>query len=394
VGDDRAGGVAREPGADLVGWLELFFDLVVVVCTAVIAERLHEHPDWGGVGVFVVCFTAIWSIWISFVVYTDLAHENTRIATLMVAAGVIGIMAAALGNLDERANAFAVGFVVCRVVAARAASRTGRLLTSWPAVQLGGLTTPWIVSLWVEAPWKYWIWAAALALELVFAAARAAEGDAAGALIERLNARMRRRARGREQLAPFVPVSGRAEHLGDRLGTFVIIVLGEGVAQVIRGATAAEWGNGFAVAAVASFAILVGLWWLAFRHGFGAGGEPPFSLRTLMLMHLAMTAGVVALAAALGELLLDVHEPASAFYRWLPAGGLAVWFVVSAAMAEGGGDRRTAVRALGSVAIAAVAAAAGGSIDALWFVVLLLVAVVWTAAPPWPGRGPGPATAR
>ena len=138
MGDDRGGGVARAPGADLVGWLELFFDLVVVVCTAVIAERLHEHTDWGGVGVFLVVFTAIWSIWISFVVYADLADEGTRIAVLMIAAGVIGLMAAALGNLDERANAFAVGFVVCRVIAARAAMHTGRLLTSWPGVQLGG----------------------------------------------------------------------------------------------------------------------------------------------------------------------------------------------------------------------------------------------------------------
>jgi low temperature requirement protein LtrA len=101
---------------ELVGWLELFFDLVVVVCTAVLAERLHEHPDWGG-GVFIVCFTAIWSLWISFVVYTDLANEGTRIAVLMIAAGVIGMMAAALGNLDERANAFAIGFVVLLLVA-------------------------------------------------------------------------------------------------------------------------------------------------------------------------------------------------------------------------------------------------------------------------------------
>jgi low temperature requirement protein LtrA len=382
VGDDRGGGVARAPGADLVGWLELFFDLVVVVCTAVIAERLHEHTDWGGVGVFLVVFTAIWSIWISFVVYADLADEGTRIAVLMIAAGVIGLMAAALGNLDERANAFAVGFVVCRVIAARAAMHTGRLLTSWPGVQLGGLTLPWIVSLWVDAPAKYWIWAAALALELVCAAARAAEDDDAGrALLERLNARMRRRARGRGQLAPLVPVTARHEHLGDRLGTFVIIVLGEGVAQIIRGATDAEWARGLPVAGVGSFAILVGLWWLAFRHGFGAGGEPAFRLRTLMPMHLAMTAGVVALAAALGELLLGVHEHPDAFYRWLAAGGLGAWFAVSAGLAAGGGDRASAARCLGSVAIAALAATFGGGIDAVWFVVLLLAAVGWTVLP-------------
>jgi low temperature requirement protein LtrA len=367
---------------------------VVVVCTAVLAERLHEHPDWGGVGVFLVCFTAIWSLWISFVVYTDLANENTRIATLMIAAAVIGMMAAALGDLDERANAFAVGFVVCRAIAARAALRTGQLLASWPGVQLGGLVTPWVVSFFVDAPAKYWIWAAALALELLFAAARAAEGeDEAGALIARLEARLRRKARGRGQLAPFVPVSGRPEHLGDRLGTFVIIVLGEGVAQIIRGATSAGWGDGFAIAAVASFGILVGLWWLTFHHGFGAREDVPFPLRTLLPMHLAMTAGVVALAAALGELLLHVHEPASAFYRWLPAAGLAAWFAVSVVFAARDRDRRTAIRALGSIAIAAVAAAAGGGIDALWFVVMLLAAVAWTTVPLREDRDPRPAAA-
>ncbi len=346
------------------------------------ADRLHEHPDWGGVGVFVVVFTAIWSIWISFVVYADLANEGTRIAVLMGAAGVIGLMAAALGNLDERANAFAIGFVICRVVAARAALRTGRLLTSWPGVQLGGLTVPWIVSLWVEEPAKYWIWAAALTLELAFATAQAAtDPEQRDRMVARMTARLRRKTRSRGQLAPLVPVTGRPEHLGDRLGVFVIIVLGEGVAQVVRGASAAEWARGLGVAAVAAFGILAGLWWLAFRHGFASDGDPPFPLRTLMLMHLVMTGGVVALAAALGELLLDVHGHPAAFYRWLAAGGLAAWFVVSAGLAAGGGDRPMAVRALGSVAIVAIAAAAGGGIDAVWFVAVLLAAVAWTALP-------------
>ena len=361
---------------------------------AVMADRLHEHPGWGGVGVFVVVFTAIWSIWISFVVYADLANEATRIGVLMGAAGVIGLMAAALGELDQRANAFAIGFVICRVVAARAALRTGRLLTSWPGVQLGGLTVPWIVSLWVEEPAKYWIWAAALALELAFGAAQAAgDPEAEDRVFARVTERLRRKAGRRRQLAPPVPVGARPEHLGDRLGVFVIIVLGEGVAQVVRGASDAEWGRGLGVASVAAFGILGGLWWLAFRHGFASDGDPPYPLRTLLLMHLVMTGAVVALAAALGELLLDVDAEPSAFYRWLAAGGLAAWFVVSAVLAAGGGDRRTAARALGSVAIVAIAAAVGGGIDAVWFVVLLLASVAWTALPLRAPRGPRAAPA-
>ena len=50
---------ARAEPAETVEWLELFFDLVVVVCLAILAERLHEHADIGGLAVFLVVFTAI-----------------------------------------------------------------------------------------------------------------------------------------------------------------------------------------------------------------------------------------------------------------------------------------------------------------------------------------------
>jgi hypothetical protein len=39
------------------------------------------------------------------------------------------------------------------------------------------------------------------------------------------------------------------------------------------------------------------------------------------------------------------------------------------------------VNTLGSVAIAGAAAAAGGAIDAVWFMVLLLLALAWTIVP-------------
>ena len=52
----------------------------------------------------------------------------------------------------------------------------------------------------------------------------------------------------------------------------------------------------------------------------------------------------------------------------------------------------TAVRALGSVAIAVAAAAIGGGMDARWFVVLLLVADGWTCLPDRLPRPARPAT--
>jgi low temperature requirement protein LtrA len=360
---------------------------------AVIAARLDAHGDWAGIGVFAVTFAAVWSTWTSFVVYADLAEETTRIAVMMTAAALVGVMAAALGDLDERANAFALAVVVCRIVAARAALRTGRLLASWPGVQLGGITVPWIVSLWVAPPAKYWLWAAALALELLIAVRRASDDQEEGrALAERLTARRRRRTRS-DAAAPLVVVRARAGHLGERLGTFMIIVLGEAVAQLVRGASAAEWERGLAVTSLAAFALVAALWWLTFRQRSREAQRRPYGLRVLLPAHLVMTGAVVAFAAALGELLQHPHAHPEEFWRWTAGGGLAVWFALTAALAAGfgPGSRWVARRALVTAAAVLAAAAVAAGIDTIWFMLMLLAAVAWTALPMRAPRAPRPA---
>ncbi len=89
-----------------IGWLELFFDLVVVVSMALIA-----------------------------------------------------LMAASIIRIDDRANVFAIAFIVSRVSTSRASLQTGRLLTSWPLLELGGTTAVWIASLCVHTPAKFVMWA-------------------------------------------------------------------------------------------------------------------------------------------------------------------------------------------------------------------------------------------
>jgi hypothetical protein len=47
----------------VVGPLELFYDLAVVVLVAQAARHLAGHLTWGGLGEFVVVFTLIWIAW-------------------------------------------------------------------------------------------------------------------------------------------------------------------------------------------------------------------------------------------------------------------------------------------------------------------------------------------
>ena len=49
-----------EAGERHASWLELFFDLVVVVAVAQLAHGLH-HPTWGAVALFVLLYYAVWS---------------------------------------------------------------------------------------------------------------------------------------------------------------------------------------------------------------------------------------------------------------------------------------------------------------------------------------------
>ena len=127
-----------------VEWLELFFDLVVVAAVAVLSETLREDSTYRELGLFLISYGAVWFAWVSVVMYADVAGELTRVRTVIVSMFLLAVMAAAApGAFEARANVFAAAFVLVRVFAARDSLRTGRLMTAWPLLQVGGFTLPW-----------------------------------------------------------------------------------------------------------------------------------------------------------------------------------------------------------------------------------------------------------
>jgi len=156
-----------------IEWLELFFDLVVVAAVAVLSDALRDDPTWGGLGIFVVTYGAVWFAWVSVVMYADVAAELTRVRTVVVSMFLLAVMAAASpGHAGHRANAFAAAFLLVRLFAARGSLSTGRLMTSWPLLQFGSFTIPWVVSFWVPVPGKYVLWGVALLFELTLVLVR------------------------------------------------------------------------------------------------------------------------------------------------------------------------------------------------------------------------------
>ena len=69
----------EQPRERMVGPLELFYDLAVVVLVAQAAHRLAGHLTWPGLGEFTVVFTLVWIAWANGSLHHELhGHEDAR----------------------------------------------------------------------------------------------------------------------------------------------------------------------------------------------------------------------------------------------------------------------------------------------------------------------------
>ena len=115
-------------------------------------------------------------------------------------------------------------------------------------------------------------------------------------------------------------------HLEERLGLFVIIVLGESVAALVLTAAQTEWTRDFVGTSIAGFLLLVLLWLLTFSYGFAsAPGVRPGSMppRFGLPLHLASTLGILLIGVGLGESVV-VPEPLHGLMLWVLVCGVAL----------------------------------------------------------------------
>lgn len=386
-------------------WLELFFDLVVVAGIGMLAHLLQEDHDGGGLALYVVAYTAFWLVWACFTTYGNVAGEGARALPILAGMAALAVMIAAVPGIhDEHAQAFAVAYVVGRLVAARPWRRT-TVVVDLPVVQALTGVVPWIVSWWFDGQTRYTLWAVGLAIDLLLLLTLSGERlvrraqerldevrerrgpgsrrDRGGRGAPRragaaADARGRGRGRGARDLEVPETVDAAVSdvpHLGERLGLFVIIVLGEGLIQAIDAASEAEWDRTLLVAGAGAFTLLVALWALTVRSGYAGvallrpAGVPP---RSAWFLHLVTTGALATLAGALGGVLdrparaLDPGELA------LLVGAFAVHGLVSAGVHAALRDARTAVVLAVPVVVAgAVAWLAGGTISATGLVWVL-----------------------
>ncbi|MEV4169952.1 low temperature requirement protein A [Nonomuraea sp. NPDC049709] len=228
-------------------WLELLYDLVFVVAVAELAAVLAEGAGTAGILTFVGLFVPVWWAWAGYVFYAnrfdtdDVSHRLLALPQILAVAS----MAASVGDIEQRSGLFAVSYAAARVLLIVAYVRAGRHvpearpLTARYATGFAVAVVIWLASLAVEPPQRYALWAVALVIDL------------ATPLLAR---------RHQGKLPP------QTEHLPERFGLFVVIVLGEVVAAVVIGLKGHDVTPGALLIALAGVAIAMGFWWLYFGH--------------------------------------------------------------------------------------------------------------------------------
>jgi len=336
-------------------WPELFFDLVAVAGVSVVAHQLETDQPWQHVAVLAIAMTAIWILWASVTTYGNLLADSASIAVLFASMAVLGVMVASVPEIyGEHARAFAIAFVVGRLIIARPWSR-GAVVVDMPIVQASIGVVPWIVSIWVDGDARYVWWAVGIGFDLWVLATESGERRVAQAqerLTRTLEMRKRRVERapqrkatrraealesgrhpGREIPTTITALRGDSVHLAERMGLLVLIVLGEGIVQLIASAEASEhWNRALLVAAIGAFALICELFLVAVVRGtaglpFVKSGAIP--TRAMWLCHLFVVMSLVTLVAALGALLEEPREPASAHTAWMLALGIGAYGLVA-----------------------------------------------------------------
>ncbi len=352
-------------------WAELFFDLVAVAAVAALAHVLGSDLDAAALGLYALMFLAFWLSWTTFTLYSNIAAGKTHVIRLMTGMFGLGVMAASVpgvahtvlgdGDTSRPLTVFTVAYIATRVYGSQS-WRRGEVLLDFPVVQYSAGLLPWIVSLWVDEPWKLALWAAGVGLDLLlmlvlsgYKMLAQVQAKLAAATVGR-GQRRARAGSGRE--GPTIHgVSVDSDHLSERLGLFVIIVLGESVVQVVEAAADVQYSVGLLATGIASFVLLAGMFGLSVVFGYAglphlrAGRIPA---RAALGLHCLVTGVVATVAVSLSSVVEHGSDPLPDPGRWLLCGAIAAYFtlgVVTGVASHSADLQRTVSRIITGIAI-------------------------------------------
>jgi low temperature requirement protein LtrA len=386
-------------------WAELFFDLVAAAGVSALAHVLRFELDAAALGLYALLFLAFWLSWTTFMIYGNVAGGQTRVVRLLIGMFGLGVMAASVpgvahtvlgdGSSVRPLTVFAAAYIATRVYGSQS-WRRGDVLLDFPVVQYSAGLLPWFVSIWVGEPWKLVLWAVGVGLDLLLILVLS--GDK---ILAQLQAKFSVQAVSRrrpgvhpDRERPVIHgVSVDQAHLSERLGLFVIIVLGESVVQVVNAAGAAQFSVGLLATGIASFVLLAGMFGLSVVFGYAglphmrAGRIPT---RAALGLHCLVTGVVATVAVSLSSVVTHGSGPLPGQGRWLLCGAVAAYFglgVVTGVASRSSDLQRTISRVTTGIAVPLLLGLLASGVSGRTLVVCLALVVLahlwfeWRLAP-------------
>ncbi|MBG0738005.1 low temperature requirement protein A [Paeniglutamicibacter antarcticus] len=325
---------AREPGR--VHWMELFFDLVFVVFVGQLAHGIHGDPGWPEFGTFILLFFPAWWAWVNIVSVVNLLPGLSARAlglAMLAAMAAAGIMAAAApGVFGDRAWAFSLGNAAMRAI----------LLVLW--LYQHRQQSP-------ETPWRIWIYNGSTAVLWLIASLlplhTAVIFWAVSIAVEVSMVTV-----GGHLWAGRAAANVNVEHASERLGLFVIIVLGESVFTIVS-EVSGNWDPRAGLAGTLGFLMVALLGWAFFQYGTGivtAGLERLQSradfagiLQTTLFLPFLLVLGVTSIAAGIATAIPAPDERLPLGAGISLGGGMALFYATNALVSLRYGQRRRSV---------------------------------------------------
>jgi low temperature requirement protein LtrA len=327
--------------------LELFFDLAYALVIAQLAAAFAKDLSWHGAAVFAGLFTVTWWSWVTITLYANRFDTNDviyRLAKLVDVGAVLAMAASAQEAVGSKATTFALCYLATRLLLLALYARAYRhVKDARPTIVIyllgtGSGATLWAASLAVSGSIRYALWAAGI---LVEAAAPIVATKRGGG----------------------VPL--HLDHLPERFGMFVILVLGESVASVALGVHDTHWAPASVLVAAVGFVAVAAMWWLYFDLGGAAGkrnliddGDDQESgvADAYVYGHLPLMLGLAVFAVGIEQFILHPGDDLSAAARWALHGGTTLVLIGTAAIVSGTAGSWRAAWPWPAIAIPAVAA--------------------------------------
>jgi len=235
-------------GARLVGWLELFYDLVFVAAIVTFSDAVSVRPDGDVIAVVTAAFAAVWWIWMTTTLFANRfgADDAPQRALVLVQMLLLTMIALLVGDGLGQHEGYAS--IIYALLCLDVAVMHGREVNA-PA-GLGALAVarrneyavaalPLLAAAFIEGPARYVLWGIGL-VTIVLPGVNYRFGRASGE-------------------APL-----GEEHLVERMGLLTIIVCGESFVKVSLLASDGSLEQLDVIVLVALFVLVFSMWWSYF----------------------------------------------------------------------------------------------------------------------------------